>query len=49
MGKKWKRVRLEDLADAEKQKEILGLLQANGQAEPESPQHRPSETATTGR
>jgi hypothetical protein len=44
VGKKWKRVSLADLADAEKQKEIMGLIQANGQAEPESPHNRPSES-----
>jgi len=45
MGKrKWRRVRLADLASEATQKEILGLIdQANGQLEPESPHRRPSE------
>lgn len=61
MGKrKWRRVRLADLADTEKQKEILKLIvQAN---DPQGPPgggcqdcdhcdcgKRPPETATTGR
>jgi hypothetical protein len=51
MGKKrWRRVRLADLADTEKQKEILGLIdRANGQPEPESPHNRPSENPQAGR
>jgi hypothetical protein len=49
--KKWRRVRLEDLADTEKQKEILKLIaQANDQA-PDSPQRAQEapETAQDGR
>jgi hypothetical protein len=47
--KKWKRVCLADLADTEKQKEIMELLQPNGQPDPESPHKRPSETGQDGR
>ncbi len=48
MGKKkWRRVRLADLADTEKQKEIMGLItQAN---EAQGPHKRPSEVAQVER
>ena len=46
MGKKkWKRVRLEDLADEKTQNQILDLIsQACEQPEPELPCKRPPET-----
>jgi len=46
MGKrKWKRMRLVDLADGETQNHVLNLIsQANQKPEPQSPEKQPSET-----
>ena len=48
--KKWRRIRLADLADKETQKELLGLIsRVNRPGEAESPETKAPEIATTGR
>lgn len=44
IGRKWKRVRLQDLADPEEQNRILGLLAQAGQSGADSPEKRPPES-----
>ncbi|MEW6659168.1 MAG: hypothetical protein AB1424_10955 [Thermodesulfobacteriota bacterium] len=50
MGKrKWKRVRLTDLASEATQQEILDLIAQANEAQAQEPHKRPSEAAQAGR